>query len=403
MRSTLAAVFACGTLLGVVPLAMDGQESVPARPALDASSDTNDSQAYYDLGVRLLSRDPKKSADAFYWATRIAPQRADAWYGRRSALLMADRSRFDRYMAGDRRTIEHPRTLQIDSLFARAIAIDPFLYRKFERVMFRQWILNLNSQGSAAYQMTATEVDNAIGQWLVRADAETKGWSAYADGNYRVALDEYGRAMKTTKRKARLRTERARIFQLMGRADSALAEFGLALEELRGRDGKETVFLYDSKALIEHSIARAHEMGGNTAEAREAYGRALQEDLAFHPAHVGLALLAVAAGDTATVESEMELAVELQPEDAVIRLMYGSAMLALGRLGEARAQLERATALEPYFAAPHRLLAQVHEAGSDAAAAARSYAAFLARASGNDPARREVSARQAALASGGAK
>lgn len=393
---TLVVVPAC---LAAAPLA--AQDKVPARPVLAAGADTNNAQVYYDLGVSLLLRDPKKSSEAFYWATRIAPNRADALYGRRSALLMADRPRFERYMKGDRRTIEHPRTMQIDSLMVRALMIDPFLYRKFERDMFRQWIINLNSSGFAAYQPTPTEIDNAIQQWIVRGGAETKGWAAYSDGDYRTALEAYGRAMKNSRRKARLRTERARIFHMSGRMDSALVEFGLALTELREREGKETVFLYDSKAMIEHSVARAHEAAGNPGKAREAYGRALLEDLSFYPAHVGLALLAAQDSDSATVESEMELAVELQPSDPVVRLMYGSAMLSLGRIDAAAKQLEKAVELEPYFAAPYRVLAQVHERRGDKESAVRRYQDFLDRSSATDPAQHEARVRRDALAAGG--
>ena len=402
--SACRAVALAASLYLAVPLtpsSVGAQADVPKRPALPPAADTNSADAYYDAGVRLLERDPRKAADAFYWATRMAPNRADAFYGRRSALLMADRSRFDRYMAGDRRTIQHPRTMQIDSLMVRALMIDPFLYRKFERLMFNRWIVNLNSTGAADMQPTEADVESAIQRWVIQGEPEFKGWAAYCSGDYRTALAEYGRAMKSTKRKARLRTERARIFYMSGRADSALVEFGLALEELRAREGKETVFLYDSKALMEHSVARAHEAAGRMNEAKEAYGRALIEDIAFHPAHVGLGLLAAQAGDSTTMESEMELAVQLQPAEPVVRLMYGSANLALGRLDAARAQLEKAIEIEPYFAAPYRLLAQVHEKRGDRAAALQRYDEFLARASATDPARAEATARHGALKAGG--
>jgi tetratricopeptide (TPR) repeat protein len=85
------------------------------------------------------------------------------------------------------------------------------------------------------------------------------------------------------RRKTWYRIERGRIFGRRANADSAIAEFQAALTELRARDAKELVPLYNSKAIIEYSIALLLEQKNDNEGAREAYGRALQEDLAYHP------------------------------------------------------------------------------------------------------------------------
>src|SRR4051812_47034661 len=56
-----------GALLGIASLAA-AQGNTPRRPSLEADADTNHWQAYYDAGSRFLSSDPRKAADAFYWA-----------------------------------------------------------------------------------------------------------------------------------------------------------------------------------------------------------------------------------------------------------------------------------------------------------------------------------------------
>jgi tetratricopeptide (TPR) repeat protein len=203
--------------------------------------------------------------------------------------------------------------------------------------------------------------------------------------------------MKSTKRKAYLRTERGRIFFAMGNADSALAELTLALEELRKKDNKELVRLYDSKAMLEHSIAKIHEARGDAVAARDAYGRALEEDLAFYPAHSSLANLALQLGDTATALSELELAVQLNAEEPVLRLMYGYILLGAKRYGDAAAQLTKGIEVEPYFPNLYYVLGQVYEAQKNITGAIAQYEAYLQRAALNHPMREDAVQRLAAL------
>jgi tetratricopeptide (TPR) repeat protein len=398
MRRLTATALALASLAALSPLPAQKKGSIPKRPKLQFTTDTNDAIAYYQLGQQSLERDPRLAADAFYWATRISPNSAEALYGLRTARHLADPYRFRRYMEDDRKTIESSEVKQIDSLLTRAHMLNPFLYRKFDELMFREYVHHsINSSSPGSERPMRSEIDFWISQWMTRGGPESRAWMAYNQGRFADALRNYAEAMKGTKRKARLRTERGRIFYLTGNQDSALAELRLAVEELRNKDNKELVRLYDSKAVLEHSIAKIHEARNDVTAAREAYGRALEEDLAFYPAHLGLANVALQTGDTATGLSEMELAVQIKGDDAVLRLVYGYALLANGRHADAAAQLTKAIEVEPYFPNLYYFLGQVYEAQKKPADAVGQYEAFLTRAAMGHPQREEAARRLAAL------
>jgi tetratricopeptide (TPR) repeat protein len=406
MRRFTATLLALASLSAASPVSAQKKGGVPKRPKLQFTSDTNDAVAYYQLGQQALDRDPRLAADAFYWATRLSPNSADALYGLRTARHLADPYRFKRYMDDDRKTIESSEVQQIDSLLTRALMLNPFLYRKFDQLMFRSYVhhaVNTSSPGNE--RPSKGELDFWISQWMYRGGPESRAWMAYSEGRFADALRGYADAMKQTKRKARLRTERGRIFYLTGNPDSALAELKLAVDELRSKDNKELVKLYDSKAVLEHSIAKIHEARGDAAAAREAYGRALEEDLAFYPAHLQLATLALQAGDTTTGLSEMETAVQINGNDAVLRLVYGYVLLSSGRHADAETQLSKGIEVEPYFPNLYYFLGQVYEAQKKPADAITQYDAFVVRAGMNHPQREDVIRRLGALRTqvGGAK
>src|SRR5204863_7794917 len=112
----------------------------PRRPRLPAGVDTNNARAYYDYGLAKLDRDPEDAADAFYWAIRINPTLADPYYARRSALLLSDKIRFQKYMEEDRRTLQSDEIKRIDSLYLVALTINPFVYRGLDARLFRTYL-----------------------------------------------------------------------------------------------------------------------------------------------------------------------------------------------------------------------------------------------------------------------
>ena len=354
------------------------------RPPLDAGADTNDATAYYDYGVQQFDRTPEKAAAAFYWAARLNPAWGEPLYARRAALLMVQPRFLRLVMEGDRRTMASDENRRLDSLQFRALMLSPFLFRRLDRRMFaayvRSWYIEANGTPPA-------DLDYQIDQYLREAPDGMRAWAAYSDGNFPVALRAYARALESAKDKAAVRLDRGRIFAMQNRVDSANHEFKLAIMEMQKRDQKDLVIFYNSKALAEYSSAVLLEGADSAASAREAYGRALQEDLAYYPAHLRLGLLALGIKDTTTAMSELALASQLAPDEPYIRYTNGYVLAASGHLTEAVTELQKAVELEPFFALPYLRLAQINEHLANGPAAAAAYSQFLAKTRALDPQR----------------
>ena len=380
MRRTLMVVALTATVS--TPLLAQRLGPPADRPHLGAAADTNNAKAYYDFGVAQFERDPQEAAAAFYWAARINPQWGEPLYARRAALMMSDRFLLARVMEGNRRTLESDQMRRLDSLQFRALMLSPFLYRQLDRQMFTAYIRNAVTGGSRGEQ--SPDLEYAINNYLQRAGESMRGWLAYSDGDIPNALTHYANALGSTRDKAPIRLDRARMFAMRSQVDSATAEFNLALAELRKKDDKDLVTFYNSKALAEYSIAVLLESSDNVAGAREAYGRALQEDLSYYPAHMRLGLLALGLKDTTSAMSELALAAQLAPDEPHIRYVHGWVLAASGHYDEAAAELEKAIQLEPYYALPYLRLGQVQEQRRKAKESAAAYEHFLQRASAND-------------------
>jgi tetratricopeptide (TPR) repeat protein len=397
VRRILLAALALAALLPCAASAQ-GRDREPRRPRLDAAADTNSAQAYYSHGVRVLQSSPAEAGDAFYWATRIEPGMADAWYARRVAFMMSRPERFGAYMQGNRRVIESREMRAVDSLHLRALTLNPFVRTKFDRIAFDHWVQSNVRRGNTGAPADPALVRFEVDRYLRSGGPASRAWMAYADGRFPTALAEYARALREARKgHAGIHADRARIFLLVGRPDSALVEMRNAVERLRARDERDLVYLYESKAIFEHSTGNILEQRGEVDAAREAYGRALQEDLSYYPAHTALAGLAQAAGDTATALAEMDLAVQIRGDDALLRYDYGKVLAFAGKHMEAVEQLRRATELEPWFAAPYALLGGMLEATGKPTEGVEAYRAFFARAGRTHPLRDGVRARMAAL------
>ncbi|MDQ3556090.1 MAG: hypothetical protein M3409_04850 [Gemmatimonadota bacterium] len=389
-------------LWAAAPLA--AQKSHPAaesnRPRLDAGADPNDPRAYYQWGVSNLTRNPRQAAEAFAWASRLDPTWADPLYAQRIALLISDPRRFIRYMEGARTVVQSEEMQRIDSLYYRALLLNPFLHRKLDTEAITYTLMQ-NAESEIQRGSPGGRVDRNLLQFWIRsymrsAGPATLAWIAYSEGRFPAALNHYASAMKRERNRAGLHADRARVFFLLARHDSAQHELTLALAQMRQQDDRTLVRHYESKALFEHSISVLWEHRGRQAEAREAYARALQEDLSYYPAHARLGALALAAGDTTTALSEMELAVQIRTDAPALRVAYGQTLAAVGQLDAAREQLTEAVRLEPHLALPHVLLGRVAENRGSAGEAVEHYTEFAERASRRDPqlewARRRIGA-----------
>lgn len=359
-------------------------EKAPARPRLPAGVDTNDARVYYDYGLEKLQRDPQRAADAFYWATRINPTSAEAYYARRCALLLADRYRFQRYYEDDRRTLQSDEIKRIDSLYFYSLTINPFLYRKLDLTMFQSYVNMAADEIARRNDANSGDVKYQLNVWLMHGPASMRAWQAYGEGRFQEALDLYADAIKSAKHKAVYRADRGRLFFQLDHADSALVELTQALDEMRKSDQKDLVYVYESKALMEHSIGLVQQRLGNTAAAKEAFGRALQEDLSYFPAHLQLGFMALEQKDTTAALSEFDLAVQIRGDDPLLRYTYGYALAVSGKYAEAEEQLRKAIELDSLFAPPYHVLGQTLEQEGKLPEALKQYQAFLALAAKTD-------------------
>jgi Flp pilus assembly protein TadD len=362
----------------------------PPRPHLWADADTNSAAAYYTLGAQHVGDDPQRAADAFYWAARLHPGWADALYARRVALLLQlGEERFLRYVQGQRSVARAPDLMAIDSLFVRALMADPFLYRKFDLYLDRRfWHASFGEMARRNGELPNEALYNAwFNSALQSMDPDTRGYVAYANGRFAEAREWLERASRTAgHHRSRVRADLARVLYLGGDRQRSAEVMAEAIGDMRREDARDLVFVYESKALLEHSVGTAREELGDPAAAREAYGRALQEDLAFYPAHVRLGKLALASGDTAAAVAELALAAQVAPDDAAVAYEYAVVAAAAGRLPDAVPQLERSVALEPWFAAPHLLMGRIYDASGMRLEAIQHLNDFVSRAPRDDPA-----------------
>jgi tetratricopeptide (TPR) repeat protein len=182
-----------------------------------------------------------------------------------------------------------------------------------------------------------------------------------------------------------IHAERGRLFFLLDNMDSARAEMMTAIEGRRARDSTHVVFLYESNTLYEQSLGMIYERQKDFAAAREAYESALTEDLSNYAAHARLSQLQFAAGDTASAVNELNLAVQIVPDDPVLHYEYALALVQARRDAQASDQLRDAIAADSFYATPHLLLAVIASAEQFDDQALVEYQRFLALAPRTDP------------------
>ena len=222
-------------------------------------------------------------------------------------------------------------------------------------------------------------------------------WNQYAHSNFPQALHDYGAALNGAKAKWAVYAERGRIFAITKSPDSALAQLALAIGAFPNDPAHEQTYVYESVAIDEQMRGIVHESLKHADSARAAYQRALDADPSYAPAHLRLAALDLAKGDTTAAISHYDLAAQVRPVDGVIAYQYGYLLIKSGHDAEALEQLERASQLEPYFAAPRFLAAAVYDAHDLKPKAVAGYTSFLTLASKRDPLGSRAKERLAAL------
>jgi tetratricopeptide (TPR) repeat protein len=208
---------------------------------------------------------------------------------------------------------------------------------------------------------------------------------AYARGWWYQAVQAYSAGLQGAPHNADLLILRARAEFFMGAYPAALADLTEALTELGTIDQKDLVPVYDSKALLEYSVGVVHDKMGNRAEAREAFARALREDLSYYQAHVRLGALALADGDTVTAISEYDLAAQIQPRDPVVHYRLGALLVGTHEQEAAETHFKAAIAAEPLYPPPYAALGGIYEGLGQPGQALAQYRAFVAHARRSDP------------------
>ncbi len=381
----LGLVFAAAPVLEAQRTAL---ARAPSRPALAPDADTCDATAYYRYGVAELERHPDRAAAAFYWAQRLAPNTAATYYAHRVALLMRDRRLLRRYLEGDPRALRSAEVQRIDSLLARAFVLDPFFRPDLEEGLVMAYFRDkvraaLHGLGPVTPD---ADIDEFVRRELGSADPDVRASLALGRGQYELAAVLLARAIRGRLEDPGLRIQRARALYFAGALDSAQAELETALVLARRSDAKTMRYSYESKALWEFELGRLGELQRSDSAAREAYQRALVEDLSFYPAHVRLAYVAVRAADTATAVAELESAIEIKEDDYSARLALGIVLGARHEVEAAARHLRRAVEVEPWVAQPHFVLGDVLALAGERGGAAAEYRRGIALAARNDPA-----------------
>lgn len=331
-------------------------QKVPKRPELFAGADTNSWFTYYQAGLSNLRRRPDLAADAFYWAERLNPGAPEPLYAGWVAYWKRRPDRFWDYIAGKRFVVESKEVQHIDSLRLKALQRNPMMYQGL-------WIELFEDEGPLNLSL----------------DPAMQGIIAYAHGNPMKAAERLGEAVKSKGNRS-FRYDRALALYQIAQYDTAANELQLLLDDMKKREEKKLVRMYESKQMYEYAIGILMLAKGDTSAAREALGKALTEDLAFAPAHVALAHLAAATGDTATAVQELSQAVELDSTDVVAHYELGVSLMIQNKTEEAKVHLRKAIALEPYFAQPYFPLAYILEFDENNKEAAEMYLAYAARA-----------------------
>jgi tetratricopeptide (TPR) repeat protein len=365
--SMLARVLPLTVCLLAAPLAPAAAQEL-RRPALDKEADPNDWGAYYDRGMYLLLRDPPTAGAYLQWASRLDPARAEPLYAQWVLYWVRHPQQLMKgFFDGDSRVWSEAEARRAAALRSRALTRNPFVH-----------------EGPSAAMYERLPVD-------FLSNPAIRGWISYAAGRLPVALDQFAKAVQTDpERFGYLRFTRASAFVNLAQFDSAAAELRTLLAQQRAKDEATIGQGYESKELLEYAIGLLHLRDQRPSEAREAFGRALLENAGFPPAHARMGELALAKGDTANALLELNMAVEIDGSDVLLRLGYANALLVAERPAEALKQLRVAVQLAPDYAEPYYALGTALDLAGQGREAVDNYNRFLARATKGDPRREPV-------------
>jgi tetratricopeptide (TPR) repeat protein len=328
------------------------------RPRLADSADTNDAAAYYRLGDSLRYRKPGIADRAFYWAIRLDPTFADAYFAR-WRLLRRDYSLREMPDGSIRNVfrVKPAMTMVTDSLLSTAIGYSPFLEGTLD---VPRWIVNLSERNASR-------------------DPTVAGMRAFGLGDYRKAITEWSKPLAKDQQ-AMLHIPRAHAWVRLNEADSAISDLTQLAQRLESVARDSAAAPYFSKEFLYYAMGMLHAGKGRYAEARAAFEQALAENLGFYMAHLRLSGTLMVLNDTTTALSELETAILIRPDDPLVLVYDGNVLVNAGRVAEGEKRLRAALSVDSDYALPHIFLGVAAEARHDTATARAEYAIYLARA-----------------------
>ncbi len=362
-RTTTSLLLGFAAVLALPTLAQAQAREEPARPRLPARSDPRSWEPYFDLGVKLILPAPSEAGDAFYWSSKIDPSRAEPLFAQYAAFFMQSTDDvITGYFRGEESVLRRADVMAADSMRSLALIRNPFVHRGLEILIF----------------------DRLPGRFSDSRD--TRAWIAYSSGDLKRAIDMHSATIAREGPKALWRRfDRALAYVAADQLPLALSDLRMILGALRAQDARETVVLYRSKHFLLYMIGLILAQQGDLQGARTAFEEAQLENAAFAYGNAALGALSRAERNLPQAATEYGLAVELAPNDGVLRFQYGQLLEDLQRYEGAVEQLLRATELEPHWAQPHLALGRARERQGNADEATRHYERFVALSSANDP------------------
>lgn len=357
-------------------LTLDGRE--PVRPRLEAGADTNDARAYNDW-AHARSTPDKKRFDGFYWAMRLDPDATHYWLNMSQSIYNAKGWDWQRErINGADFVVKSRESRLIDSLETMAYYRDPFT--------------NLFAK-SCVLDRDAFE--------YYKDDPFWSAWYYHVRGCYTQAAEGWSRYLAKNPGALGVRLDLVRAYVWTRQYGNALREIDVTLDSLRARDAKRTYRFYISREMLETMRGDIYEAQEDYFNAKKAYGKALEENLTYWPAHVRLARAAIRQNELPEALQEFEQAAQLAPDEAIVHFEYGGALLRADRNADAEREYRRTLELEPHFALAHLNLAMAVDRQGRKDDALLEYRAYAARAPRRQ-ARQLLIAQQRIAALGGA-
>ena len=336
-------------------LSLDGKE--PKRPRLDAGVDTNDARAYIEWGNQ-RNTPWKKSFDAYYWALRLEPNEPIRYLQLFNAVYWAQSPEWRREFAmGADFATKSKEARLLDSLIKIVNYREPFAHFSGTNcVVSRDWLD------------------------YVEGDAYLTAEHYYEQSCWTQAAQWYQKVIAKYPKHLRSRLNLVRSLHYTGQHGPALVQLDTAIAQVRDQDAKRTSRYYFSKEQLETMRGDIYVQMQDFFNAKKAYGKALEEELSYWPAHVRLARLASIQEEHTEALLEYDQAVQLAADDATVHYDFGLGLLRADKSADAEREFRKVIDLEPHFALGYFNLGLALDQQGTQDEAVESYRRYLARA-----------------------